>query len=310
MTEHIRHFLKGLAMGAANVVPGVSGGTVAFIAGIYERLIQAVAHIDLQSFRLLFRGRIRELAARLDLTFLVAVGAGSVAGILTLARILRRLLESSPVMVWAFFFGLILASVWFVGRRVRAWGLAPGVAVLIGAAIAAGVAILSPGSENASLPYLLISGAAATASMIIPGLSGSFVLLLLGNYELIMIRTASQLSSLELEALRILIPVGIGGVLGLLALGKALNWLFRRYHDLAVATLTGFVAGSLLLIWPWKTPVMEAFAAEDAVKEKVVGYQWHLPDATRETGLALGLMAAGAALVWGLERAGARKEGG
>lgn len=307
MKEGIGLFFKGAAMGAANVIPGVSGGTVAFITGIYERLIHAVKSVDLAALKLLFAGKFSDFAKRVDLSFLLWLGAGVVVSILTLASVLKYLFANHEVHVWAFFFGLILASVYFVGKQVKHWSAGAVIGFLLGAGIAIGVALLKPASENDSIWYLLICGVVAMASMIIPGLSGSFVLLLLGNYQLIMIESVAGLKSLDGEAFRILIPVGIGAVIGVIALSRLLAWIFARYHDLAVALLTGFVAGSLLIIWPWKTAQIEVFEAAGKVKEKVVGYEWYLPEMSGGTLLALGIMALGFFAVWLMEKLGAVK---
>jgi len=182
---------------------------------------------------------------------------------------------------------------------------------LIGTAIAVAVATLfEPAQENESFFYLLLCGVIAMASMIIPGLSGSFVLLLMGNYELIAIKTINKLTSGDLSALKTLVPVGIGAVVGLVALSHLLSWIFRRFHDFAVALLTGFVAGSLLIIWPWKTPRMAPFPAGEGaeVKEKVIGYDWELPAISGETFLAIGFIVIGCVLVWMMEKFGSEKE--
>jgi len=295
-------FLKGAAMGAANVIPGVSGGTVAFITGIYERLINAIKRCDVTAIKLLLGGKIREFIRHTDFLFLAALGAGVVASIISLAKLLEFLFEHHAVHVWAFFFGLILASILFVGAKVKRWKPGTIIALVIGTGVAVAIALLEPASQNESLPYLLLCGVIAMASMIIPGLSGSFVLLLLGNYQLIMIDSVSKLSSGKLEALRILIPVGIGAVLGLIVLSHLLSWIFRRFHDIAVSLLTGFVAGSLLIIWPWKTAIEETLGSGESTKTKTIGYEWYLPDLTGETFLAVGVIVVGFALVWLMER--------
>ncbi len=295
-------FLKGAAMGAANVIPGVSGGTVAFITGIYERLINGIKAFGPRSLKLLLTGRFAEFAKATDFWFLSALGSGVILSILSLAKLLEFLFEKHAVHVWAFFFGLILASILFVGAKVGRWSLGPLIGFVIGATVAVSIALLKPASENASPLYLLLCGVIAMASMIMPGLSGSFVLLLLGNYQLIMIDSVSKLTDLDLSALRILIPVGIGAVIGLISLSHLLSWVFRRFHDLAVAMLTGFVAGSLLIIWPWKNELTETFGIGDAAKTKVIGYSWHLPDLNTETWLAFGFIVVGFALVWVMEK--------
>lgn len=303
-------FLKGAAMGAANVIPGVSGGTVAFITGIYERLINAIKSCDHRAIRLLLGGKIREFLQHTDFFFLAALGAGAAVSVISLAKLLKFLFENHAVFVWAFFFGLIVASILFVGAKVKRWGPGPAVAAVIGIGVAVAIAVMKPASENDSVPYLMLCGVIAMASMIIPGLSGSFVLLLLGNYQLIMIDSISDLTDGDLGALRILIPVGIGAVLGLVALSHLLSWIFSRFHDIAVSLLTGFVAGSLLIIWPWKTEIEKTLGTGEEAKVKVVGYRWRLPEFNAETFFAIGVMVTGFALVWLMERvSGVKKPG-
>jgi len=304
MKELFAIFLKGAAMGAANVIPGVSGGTVAFITGIYERLINALKNLDGGALKLLFGGRFRELSAKIDFPFLAAIALGVIVSILTFAEILKYLFANHAVYVWSFFFGLILASVYFVGKQVKQWSPGTVFALLVGAAIAVGVALLKPASENDNVFYLFLCGIIAMASMIIPGISGSFVLLLLGNYQLVMIESVSKLKTLDPAAFSILIPVGIGAVVGMIVLSHFLAWIFRRFHNHAVSLLTGFVAGSLLVIWPWKNPVVATFEAAGVVKEKIVGYDWFLPGGEAATFIAIGFMALGVLLVWVMEKWG------
>lgn len=298
-------FLKGIAMGAANVIPGVSGGTVAFITGIYERLINALKSFDMIALRHLRRGEFRAMSRHVDLVFLLFLGAGAVFGIVSLARLLKWAFTYHETLVWAFFFGLIAASVPAVGRMIGKWG--PGVVLLLvaGAAVAVSMTFLGRAEQNDAFIYLILCGVVAICSMIIPGLSGSFVLLLMGNYELVMVDSVNALGTAPGHALRILGPVIVGAVVGIAALSRLLSWLFRNYHDLAVALITGFVAGSLAIIWPWKEAVTEQFIKADGeVKEKVTGFtNWSLPEFTEPgSWLALLLMAVGALLVWYLER--------
>lgn len=286
-------------MGAANVIPGVSGGSIAFITGIYERLINALKNLNLKALKLLLARDFGGFARHIDLFFLMTLGVGVVAGLVGLSKILGFMFEKNAVLVWAFFFGLILASIYFVGKTVGRWGLGAVFALVVGVAVAAGVAFLTPASENASPLYLVLCGVIAMASMIIPGISGSFVLLLLGNYKLIMIDSVGKLPTIEWH---IFIPVGIGAVIGLLTLAHVLAWIFKKYHDLAVSLMTGFVAGSLVVIWPWKTEIQESFTLADGTeKVKTVAYDWHFPAANGETLLAVGVMVAGILLVWLIE---------
>ena len=302
--NYIILFLKGAAMGAANVIPGVSGGTIAFITGIYERLIHALRSFDTKLLRLVCTLRWGEALKRVDLPFLIALGSGVFLSLLTLGRVLKWLFEKHPVHTWAFFFGLILASIYFVGKMVKRWDAGTVVSLVFGVAVAAGIAFLRPASQNEAFLYLVLCGAVAMCSMIVPGLSGSFVLILLGNYSLVMLEAVPDLN------FRVLVPVGIGAVVGLLAFARLLDWVFQNHHDLAVALLTGFVAGSLVTIWPWKiskylTDASGARVLKDG-EPKVVGYEWYLPDLSSSTWIALGFIVAGAGLVWGIEQAGNR----
>ena len=311
--DDIFRFLKGFAIGAANVIPGVSGGTIAFITGIYERLIEAIRKCDGVTIGLLLKFRIGEAWKRMDGRFLATLAIGVVVSIVTMARILEWGFKYHPVMVWAFFFGLIAASLPAVGKQVKHWGAGPATAILAGSGIAVSMAFMTPASGNDDVFYLLLSGVVAMCSMIVPGLSGSFVLLLMGNYELIMIEAVNNLTSGEIgTALRILIPFGIGAVAGLVVLVRFLSWLFRVWHDIAMALITGFVAGSLVLIWPWKDTLEQKFVRDGEVK-KIVGFEnWHLPDlGTGSAWGEIGLMLAGIFLIVVLEsfvrRPGGRK---
>jgi len=298
-------FLKGFAMGAANVVPGVSGGTVAFITGIYERLINALKSFDIKAIKLLCSFKVKEFIGHVDFWFLAALGAGVMCSVLTLAKLLEIGFEKYPIYVAALFFGLILASIPSVGKMVRQWSISRYLALAIGLSIALSLAFTPAASESTNILYLLLCGVVAMCSMIIPGVSGSFVLLLMGNYQLIMITSVNKLREGDLGAsLPILVPVGVGAVVGLIALSHLLSWLFKRFHDIAVAVITGFVAGSLAIIWPWKFP------GEVIIKnaeEKILSYTNHLPQIDGELGIALVIILVGAAVMWGVEKLGSTK---
>lgn len=300
MKQQVVTGVKGAMMGAANVVPGLSGGTVALLTNIFEELILSIRSFDMEAIRLLLKGRFRDLIRHLHLPFLIPLGAGIVVSILSVARLLDYLFEHQGVHVWSFFFGLILASIFFVLRRIRTVNALVILFFIAGAAVAASMAFLAPAQQNESLFYLLLCGAAAVCSMILPGLSGSYVLLLMGNYQLVMIDAVTGLR------LDILFPVAIGGVLGLALFARLLAWIFHRFQDQAIALLTGFIAGSLLLLWPWKEAIMELFA--DGQKEKVIGYTFFMPEWSVETGVALLAMLIGAGLLVALEMRAIRRE--
>ena len=299
--EDLATALKGFAMGAANVVPGVSGGTIAFITGIYERLIEALKSFDVEAVKLGSKFQIKELWTKVDGRFLLSMGIGVILAFATLAKLLKWGFEHHPVLVFSLFFGLILASIPSVGKMILKWNISVFMVFLVGLGIAVSIAFLTPASESNNPIYLGLCGVVAICSMIIPGLSGSFVLLLMGNYELIMLDSLSALFGGDLNtALPILIPVGVGAVVGLLVLSRFLSWLFRMHHDNAVGAITGFVVGSLVIIWPWKETVYH-----DEMKEKIIGFEnWTFPDLMLgSTWLQLGAVATGIALIVVIERA-------
>lgn len=290
-------------MGAANVIPGVSGGTIAFITGIYEQLINALKHFDLRALVYLKKFDLAGFAKHIDLPFLVPLLLGVLTSVLTLAKVLKYAFALHPVLVGAFFFGLILASIYSVARMVKHWGAGQMTAVLLGLGVAVSLAFLSPASENSNPAYLGLCGVAGMSSMIIPGISGSFILLLMGNYQLIMLEAVNDLRQMNFaDSLPVLIPVGIGAVIGLAALSHILGWLFKKYHDTAVALIAGFVAGSLVIIWPWKSPVYSPDIAE-----KVIAWDRYAPSfQDSNTWIALGLAAAGVAIIAVMEKLSVR----
>ena len=299
MKDEVATFLKGFAMGAANVVPGVSGGTIALITGIYERLIDALKSFDTDALKLGLRFKVGALWKKIDGLFLTSLMLGVVVSIVTLAKVLEYEFENHPKLIWSVFFGLIAASIPSVGKAVKRWSPDVLTVFFTGAAIAVSMAFLTPASENMDFVYLMICGVMAMCSMIIPGLSGSFVLLLMGNYRLVL-SSVNALTSGDLSViLSVILPVGIGAVVGLLVLSRFLSWLFHEYHDRAIGTTTGFVAGSLVNIWPWKEKVLETIEKKDGPEDKIIGYEnWHLPDlATGEAWLQLGAVALGAVLI-------------
>lgn len=302
MKKYLSAGIKGILMGAANVIPGVSGGTVALLTGIFHPLINALKSFDLTALRLLKERRFLELSEHINLPFLVAVGTGVLVSILTFARILDYLFEHYAIYVWSFFFGLIVASVVFVCKKIHK-ATAPVVLLFIsGAAVAAGISFLTPAEENTSVLYLFLCGVVAICSMILPGLSGSYVLLLMGNYQLVMIDAVVHMQ------LGILLPVAAGAAIVFLAFARVLNWVFDRFHDQTVALLAGFILGSLSTLWPWKTANLQTFQAGDRIKEKVIGYTYSWPEWNSQTAGVLGAMIAGIIILVLTEKAAGCKK--
>lgn len=294
-------FMKGLAMGAANVIPGVSGGTIALITGIYERLINAIKSFDVHAARLVLSGQWRAFWTVTDSTFLLALFAGVGISIVSLARLLEHLLNTRETLTMAFFFGLILVSVYFVGRTVRQWSPSALVSLLAGLVVAVGIAFLAPATENSSFIYVFLCGIVAMCSMILPGLSGSFVLIIMGNYALI-------LAAIGSADLTILVPMGLGCIFGLIAFSHLLSWIFRHYHNQTIALMTGFIAGSLMIIWPWKITLTELITRDDKpAKEVITGYEWFLPSISDSNTLpAIVIALLGGLALWLMEKLAAR----
>ena len=241
--------LKGGAMGAANVIPGVSGGTVAFITGIYERLINAIKSLDLNAIRLLLKLKFSDFAVRADFRFLITVIIGALISVLSLARLLDFFFVHYPVMTWSFFFGLIVASIFGVGKMINVWNVTAIISMLMGVGIAVCILFIPHSTGSTDYFYLILCGVAAISSMIVPGVSGSFVLLVMGNYELV-------LKAINEWNFSVLVPFMIGCIIGLVSLSHLISWVFRRYRNVTLSLITGYIIGSLLLIWPWKQEVL------------------------------------------------------
>ncbi len=294
--------LKGIAMGAANVIPGVSGGTMALITGIFERFIDAIKSFNMHAIKLLFGFKLKEFAKYTDLYFLIAVFGGIAIAIITLAQLFDYLFTNYPVYIWAYFFGLVLASVYFVGKTVSSWKMSVIITFIIGTTIAVIISVMNPATENSGIIYLLLCGVVAICSMILPGLSGSFVLILMGNYQLVMIDAVND------RNLSILIPVGIGAVVGLLAFSHILSWVFKRYRDQTISLLTGFILGSLSVLWPWQKLIYMKDAAGETILKKgepiVMKYERILPEAfSSEVIYAILFAVVGIISIWAIEKA-------
>lgn len=300
-TDFLALILKGMGMGAANVIPGVSGGTIALITGIFEPLIDALKSFNAQAIKLLFSGKWKEFAEHIKLRFLIGVFSGIAISILTLAKLLDYLFENFPVLVWAFFFGLIIASVYSVGRTISRWNTSVWISFITGTAVALAIALFKPAQENNQLYYLFICGIVAICSMILPGLSGSFVLVLMGNYQLVMIDAVNNLD------LGIILPVGLGAIIGLLAFSHLLSWILKKYKNQTISSLTGFMLGSLLILWPWKEAVYSMDSSGNPLISRSgelleEGYTYLLPQFSDiQTWIALSCILVGIISILGIE---------
>ncbi|NNC70511.1 MAG: DUF368 domain-containing protein [Flavobacteriaceae bacterium] len=237
--------LKGIAMGAADVVPGVSGGTIAFISGIYEELINSINSVNFHALKVLKNDGLPAAWKTINGNFLLALLVGIAISVLSLVKIIKWLLENEPVLLWSFFFGLVLASIFYVGQQITKWRLSTIVILILGATIAFYITTLPPLATNDSHLYLVFAGSLAICAMILPGISGAFILLLLGAYK-------PAVDAINDKDLKTIFYLAIGAIIGLLTFSRLLKWLFDHYKNLTLAALTGFIIGSLNKIWPWK----------------------------------------------------------
>ena len=240
--------LKGMGMGAADVVPGVSGGTIAFITGIYEELINSIKGINLKAIKLFFTGRWFSFWKQINGNFLLAVFGGIAISVLSLAKVLEYLLENKPILIWSFFFGLVLASSYVVSRKITRWQYPIVIALVAGIGIAFYITSVTPTTTTDASWFVILSGGLASCAMILPGISGSFILLLLGKYTF-------ALHAVNERIILDLLLLGVGAVTGLILFANLLSWLLKKYHDITIAVLVGFMIGSLNKIWPWKETV-------------------------------------------------------
>ena len=298
--QYVWIVLKGIAMGAADVVPGVSGGTIAFISGIYEELITSINQVGPALTGTLRKEGIAAFWKAVNGNFLLAPFCGSAIRVVPLSRLTSWLLAEKPVLLWSFFFGLVLASVLYVAREIRARNAAVLLMGALGAVLAYGVISLPVSEQSGGLPYLFMSGALAICAMILPGISGAFILVLLGSYKIV-------LDAVHERNLQILLATGLGAVFGLLSFARLLKWMFTRFKDATLALLTGFILGSLPKIWPWKE-VLETRVFGDKVvpvSEANVA-PWNY-DGNPQWGAALLLAVVGFSLIFALERLASRK---
>ena len=299
MKNYLILFLKGMGMGVANVIPGVSGGTIALITEIYEELINSLKSFDKKALKLLFSFKIEELIQHTNFYFLAAVFSGSITSIFTIASLFKYLFTNYPVLIWAFFFGLILASVIFVGKRVENWNIQSTMALIIGTTIAVSLSLMTPATENSNLFFVFICGIIGISGMILPGLSGSYILILLGNYKLLMVTAVTEL---DITLLSIFF---LGSAFGLMSFSHLLSWVLKKHKDATLALLTGFILGSLNIIWPWKE-VAESVKINGKVK--AITYNSFFPtEISNDTLFAIMLMAAGFLLVYFLENSSKNK---
>ena len=292
---------KGLAMGAADAVPGVSGGTIAFISGIYEELISTISNVNLSLFKTLFNKGIKAFWIEVNGNFILALLSGIVISYVSFMKLAKYLLENQPILIWSFFFGLIVASIYFVGKQVTKWDASVISALIVGAVIAFYISSL-PAMENSDSDwFLFFSGAIAICAMILPGISGSFILIILGAYKTL----SDAIHDVDIKKLIIFFS---GALIGLLSFSHALKWLFKNYHNITLALLTGFIFGSLNKVWPWKNTLSWHTNSEGIksplIQESISPFAF---EGNNQIVFAITLMLLGFLTIFILEKVGAKK---
>ena len=287
-------------MGAADIVPGVSGGTIAFITGIYEELLKSISSINFKIFSLLKDKNIKSVWHKINGNFLACIFFGILFSVFSLSKTITFLIKSYPVLVWSFFFGLILASSFIIARTIRGWNFQKVISLIFGAFIAFSITRLSPVENPESIFYIFISGAIAICAMVLPGVSGSFILLLMGSYTLIL----KALNDLNLT---VVLAFSFGCLIGLLSFARLLSKFFKSYRDLTIAVLTGFLIGSIDKVWPWKIVVLTRVDSSGEsvpfIEKSVMPYHF---EGDPKIFLALGLSAVGFFIVYSLNRLSAK----
>ena len=270
ISGYILTAVKGACMGAADVIPGVSGGTIAFIMGIYDKFVASLAAINAEAVKMLFTGRFKEFWRHINGGFLLSLAVGIGVSVISLATVMQTLLTDFPVQTWAFFFGLIVASSIFILRGISGWRLREILFLIGGIILGVVICTLSPTQTPDALWFIFLSGAIAICAMILPGISGSFILLILGKYQYILGAVSGLTAGEDVMGNALILCVfAVGAVVGILSFSKFLHWLLSRWHKQALIILAGFIIGSLVKIWPWSNP--EAIAQCDMTGSLHIG---------------------------------------
>ncbi|TYP97552.1 putative membrane protein [Tenacibaculum adriaticum] len=329
LSEKINLFLKGLVMGGANKIPGVSGGMVAFVMGFYEELIFAFQRINGKAFKLLFNGRFKSFVQYTNIQFLVLVMLGSVFSYFSVSLILDYFIKNYELYVWAWFFGMIIGSIYYISKDFGDWRAKNILALIVGASIGIAISFMTPAKENDNLWFVFACGIIGVSGMTLPGLSGSFILILFGNYVLLLVDSVnvlgnviSQLFSgnfdvlkdpIKIRYLKIIGSFTAGSAFGLVSISHVLGYVLKRWHQIVTALIIGFITGSLGIVWPWKKTVFKTdngdFLLDQEGNKIVENYQRYIPDFEKqETWLVIGFILVGILLVLAIDYYGKRRK--
>ncbi|WP_417370468.1 DUF368 domain-containing protein [Gelidibacter japonicus] len=322
-------FVKGLAMGAANKVPGVSGGVVAFVAGFYEEFIYSLQKVNKTAFKLLFNGRFKSFFHYINGRFLGLLFFGMVVSYFSVSKILDYFLVHSELYVWSLFFGMIIGSIYYINKDFDDWNYRTLTSLAIGIILGVAISFLDPAKENDNLFFVFFCGIISVSGMTLPGFSGSFILILLGNYVLLLVDSVNALSdtfyeiivgdlsvfqnSERIRMLKVLVVFTLGSVTGLVTFSHMLSYILKHYKSITIASIIGFIVGSLGVVWPWKETIYRmtdegGFIYDSTGKKVVLNYERFIPQLNTETYLAIIYIAVGIAIVLGLEWYGKKQE--
>ncbi|MDG1529644.1 MAG: DUF368 domain-containing protein [Polaribacter sp.] len=315
-------FLKGLAMGAANKVPGVSGGTVSFVLSFYEEMIYSFQKINLKAFKLLVNGRFKSFYQYVNGQFLLLVMGGSMFSYFSISLVLDYFLKHYELYVWSWFFGMIIGSVFYIYKDFGDWNFKNTLSFIIGISVGVGISFMTPAQENDNLWFVFFCGIIGVSGMTLPGLSGSFILILLGNYVLLLVDSVNGLLTIvagllsgnfdildipnNMRHLKIISVFTAGSAFGLVSISHVLGYVLKRWHQIVNAVIIGFIAGSLGIVWPWKRTIFSQEKGEfllDAKGNKIIqNYERFLPDfSNSETWFAIFYIVIGVALILGID---------
>ena len=322
-------FLKGLAMGAANKVPGVSGGTVSFVFGFYEEMIYSFRKINLKAFKLFFNGRFTSFYRYVNGQFLLLIMGGSIFSYFSISLVLDYFLVNYELYVWSWFFGMIIGSIYYIGKDFGDWNLKNIVSLIIGASIGLGISFLTPATENDNLWFVFLCGIIGVSGMTLPGLSGSFILILLGNYVLLLVDSVNVLFNvitsllsgdfkvlsdpIKVRYLKIIAVFTAGSTFGLVSISHVLGYVLKRWHQIVNAIIIGFITGSLGIVWPWKKAIYLQEEGKYLIDKKgnniVENYERFVPDfSSSETWFAVFYIALGILLILAIDFYGRKKK--
>lgn len=322
-------FLKGLAMGAANKVPGVSGGTVSFVLNFYEELIFSFQRINLKAFKLFFSGRFKSFFQYINGEFLALVIAGSVFSYFSVSLVLDYFLQHYELYVWSWFFGMIIGSIWYIGKDFGEWNTKNIISLVIGVSVGVGISFLTPAGENDNLWFVFLCGIIGVSGMTLPGLSGSFILILLGNYVLLLVDSVNELFLIitdvfsgnfefvndpgRMRYLKIISVFTAGSAFGLVSISHILGYVLKRYHQIVTAVIIGFITGSLGIVWPWKEKIYRQQSGEYVLDQNgdriIENYQRFLPDMNSSaTYFAIFYIVIGILLIIGIDYYGRKRK--